>query len=163
MRRPVVESSTKTDEQRLMAVDRQMMPSALYPQQEENGELEIIIENPESVAMMTEDGGMIIDFDPNNPMTGGLNHDSNLAEFMDDQELRHVSSELIGAYNADKDSREDWEKSYIRGLDLLGLKFEDRSIPWDGACGVFHPMLSDSVVRFQSQTIPEIYPASGPS
>jgi hypothetical protein len=106
-----------------MAVDRQMMPSALYPQQEENGELEIIIENPESVAMMTEDGGMIIDFDPNNPMTGGLNHDSNLAEFMDDQELRHVSSELIGAYNADKDSREDWEKSYIRGLDLpfLGM------------------------------------------
>jgi hypothetical protein len=146
-----------------MAVDRQMMPSALYPQQEESGELEIIIENPESVAMMTEDGGMIIDFDPNNPMTGGMNHDSNLAEFMDDQELRHVSSELIGAYNADKDSREDWEKSYVRGLDLLGLKFEDRSIPWDGACGVFHPMLSDSVVRFQSQTIQEIYPASGPA
>ena len=143
-----------------MAIDSAMTPSPL----ELEGEpaLQIEIENPEAVSIETPDGGMLIDFDPNNSMTGGMNHDSNLAEFMDDRDLTDLSSELVGAFNADRDSRADWEQSYIKGLDLMGLKFEDRTTPWDGACGVFHPMLSEAVVRFQAQTIQEIYPASGP-
>ena len=68
----------------------------------------------------------------------------------------------LSQFDADRMSRADWEDSYVRGLDLLGLKFEDRSTPWEGACGVFHPMLSEAVIRFQAQTIQEIYPASGP-
>jgi hypothetical protein len=95
-------------------------------------------------------------------LTGGMSHESNLALFMEERDLYELSSDLLGAYAADKDSRADWEDSYMKGLDLLGLKFEDRSVPWDGACGVFHPMLSEAVVRFQAQTIQEIYPASGP-
>jgi len=143
-----------------VAIDSAMTPSPL----ELEGEpaLQIEIENPEAVSIETPDGGMLIDFDPNNSMTGGMNHDSNLAEFMDDRDLTDLSSELVGAFNADRDSRADWEQSYIKGLDLMGLKFEDRTTPWDGACGVFHPMLSEAVVRFQAQTIQEIYPASGP-
>ena len=143
-----------------MAID-----SALSPFDEDlegEGGLEISIENPDSVAIATEDGGVLIDFDPNNPLTGGMNHSSNLAEFVDPAELDRLGSSLVGSYLSDKDSRKDWEDSYIRGLELLGLKFEDRTTPWDGACGVFHPMLSEAVVRFQAQTIQEIYPAAGP-
>ena len=143
-----------------MAIDSAMTPSPLELQGEPA--LQIEIENPESVSIETPDGGVLVDFDPNNPMTGGMSHDANLAEFIDDRDLTEISSELVGAFNADRDSRSDWEQSYIKGLDLLGLKFEDRTTPWDGACGVFHPMLSEAVVRFQAQTIQEIYPAAGP-
>ena len=89
-------------------------------------------------------------------------HDANLAEYMDENDLRVLASELIRDFDADKNSRSEWEKSYVKGLDLLGLNFEDRTTPWNGACGVFHPMLAEAVVRFQAQTIQEIFPASGP-
>jgi len=122
--------------------------------------LEIIIENPDSVSIMDDDGGMTFDFDPETSMV--ISHGDNLAEHMDETDLMVLGSELVGHFESDKMSRKDWEESYVRGLDLLGLRFEDRSTPWDGACGVFHPMLSEAVIRFQSQTIQEIYPASGP-
>jgi len=143
-----------------MAIDKAQTP--FMPELIEDGNLEIEVVNPESVSIETEDGGVLIDFDPNNPLTGGMNHDSNLAEFIDEQDLMGLSAELVSAYMSDKESRKDWEDSYMKGLDLLGLKFENRSIPWDGACGVFHPMLSEAVIRFQAQTIQEIYPAAGP-
>ena len=142
-----------------MAIDRAATP---FNPQADGGGLEIVIENPESVSMMDEEGGMIIDFDPNASGLMGIEHGSNLAEYMDERDLDGLASELVGQFDADRMSRADWEDSYIRGLDLLGLKFEDRSTPWEGACGVFHPMLSEAVIRFQAQTIQEIYPASGP-
>lgn len=141
-----------------MAIDRLAQPFDAS----EGEELEIVIENPESVSVMDEEGGMVIDFDPNAPELMGVRHDSNLAEFMGEADLDALASELVAQFESDRNSRADWEDSYIRGLDLLGLKFEDRSTPWEGACGVFHPMLSEAVIRFQAQTIQEIYPASGP-
>ena len=141
-----------------MAVDR---PLGQGPLPVTEPEMEIEIVNPESVSVETPDGGMIIDFDPD-VMEGQVAHDDNLAEFIDAGELRAVSSELVSAYESDRDSRSDWEDTYINGLDLLGLKHEDRTIPWDGACGVFHPLLTESVIRFQAQAIQEIFPASGP-
>ena len=141
-----------------MAIDRLAQPFDAS----EGEELEIVIENPESVSVMDEDGGMVIDFDPNASELMGVSHDSNLAEFMSDGDLDALASELVAQFESDRNSRSDWEDAYIRGLDLLGLKFEDRSTPWEGACGVFHPMLSEAVIRFQAQTIQEIYPASGP-
>jgi hypothetical protein len=143
-----------------MAIDKLGMP--FDPESVEGGELEIIIENPESVSLLDEEGGMVIDFDPDSSGLLGDSHDSNLVEFMGDDELYSLASELISQFDSDRQSRSDWEESYVRGLDLLGLKFEDRSTPWEGACGVFHPMLSEAVIRFQAQTIQEIYPASGP-
>ena len=143
-----------------MAIDKAQTP--FMPDLLEEERLEIEVVNPEAVSIETDDGGVLIDFDPDNPLTGGMNHNSNLAEFIDDQELMDLSSELVAAYMSDKDSRKDWEDSYMKGLDLLGLKFEDRTIHWDGACGVFHPMRAEAVVRFQAQTIQEIYPAAGP-
>ena len=131
-----------------------------WPQQEESVEIGIV--NPESVSVETPDGGVLIDFDPNGGMGGGDDHNQNLADLMEEQDLRGIASELVGAFEADRDSRSDWENTYINGLDLLGLKNEDRTEPWDGACGVFHPVLTEAVIRFQAQSIQEIFPAAGP-
>ena len=105
---------------------------------------------------------MIIDFDPNASPVGDEGFDSNLADFMDDDVLMELGNELVSAYNGDKESRADWEETYTKGLDQLGLKIEERTQPWAGACGVFHPMLSEAVIRFQSQSITEMFPAQGP-
>jgi len=131
-------------------------------QEPQDQELTIAIENPDSLAIETEDGGMIIDFDPNAKEIGDVEFDSNLAEHIDDGILQELGSKLVGDYNGDKDSRSEWEETYTKGLDQLGLKIEERTTPWSGACGVFHPMLSEAVIRFQSQSITEMFPAAGP-
>ena len=125
-------------------------------------EVTVAIENPDSVAIETDDGGMIIDFDPDSSPIGMEDFNSNLADYMSDTNLNEIGAELISQFEADKDSRSEWEESYVKGLDQLGLKIEERTTPWAGACGVFHPMLSEAVVRFQSQSIAEMFPAQGP-
>ena len=130
--------------------------------EQDTEEVTVAIENPDSVAIETEDGGMIIDFDPDSSPIGSESFYSNLAEFMSDTDLNEMGADLISQFEADKDSRSEWEESYVKGLDQLGLKIEERTTPWAGACGVFHPMLSEAVVRFQSQSIAEMFPAQGP-
>ena len=145
-----------------MAIDRPLAtPVPVAPMGDEmEGAIEIEIVNPESVSV--EAGGeTVMEFDEDG-LGGMIPHDANLAEYIEDRDLDILSSELIGYFKSDKESRSDWERSYIEGLDLLGLKHEERSMPWDGACGVFHPLLTESVIRFQSQAIQEIFPASGP-
>ena len=146
-----------------MAIERKpATPVEGTIEQEQEEEISIAIENPESVAIETEDGGVIIDFDPNATEMGESDFNSNLAEFIDDNDLNSIGKELIDAYTGDKESRAEWEETYTKGLDQLGLKFEDRTEPWAGACGVFHPMMSEAVIRFQSQAISEMFPAQGP-
>tara|TARA_R110002126_G_scaffold125472_5_gene267692 strand:- start:986 stop:3454 length:2469 start_codon:yes stop_codon:yes gene_type:complete len=146
-----------------MAIERQpATPIEGTVEQESPEAISIAIENPESVSIETEDGGMIIDFDPNSKEAGDEDFDSNLADFMDDSDLSDLGNELISSYKNDKESRSDWEETYTKGLDQLGLKMEERTTPWSGACGVFHPMLSEAVIRFQSQSITEMFPAQGP-
>jgi len=145
-----------------MAIDRTLRSNPLIG---EGGDIEIEIENPEAVSIETEDGGVILDFDPDASTLaslGMLPHDANLAEIVKESELNVMASDLIGQFKSDKESRADWERAYVDGLDLLGLKNEDRTTPWDGACGVFHPLLSEAVIKFQSQAIQELFPASGP-
>ena len=86
----------------------------------------------------------------------------NLAENMGEDELTSIADDLINSFNSDDDSRTEWKKTYEDGLNLLGLKIEERTEPWDGACGVYHPLLSEAVVRFQSEAITETFPAAGP-
>ena len=126
----------------------------------EEAAVEIEIVNPEAVSIDTPDGGVVIDFDPD--MEDLVEHGSNLAEHLDDSELGEIKSELVGAFEADRSSRSEWEETYIKGLDLLGLKIEERTTPWPGACGVFHPVLSEAVIRFQAEAIMETFPAKGP-
>jgi len=88
--------------------------------------------------------------------------DANLAEELDERAIESLASELLEDIENDKNSRKEWEKAYVEGIKLLGLQIEERTEPWSGACGVFHPMLSEAVVRFQSETISETFPAQGP-
>jgi len=92
----------------------------------------------------------------------GEDFDDNLAELVDPSKLASLAGTLEGDIDNDRLSRKDWEQAYIDGLKLLGLKYEERTEPWTGACGVFHPMITEAVVRFQSETITETFPASGP-
>ncbi len=126
-------------------------------------EVKVEVVNPDAVSVETEDGGMIIDFtgEQVEEIMGG-EFDRNLAEEIDEDELHHMASELISSFNADRQSRSEWAKSYVKGLDLLGMKIEERQQPWAGSSGVFHPILTESIVRFQAQAMGEIYPASGP-
>ena len=127
-------------------------------------EVEFVIEEDSDLVEEIEDdeGGVLIDFDPDASAMEEVEFGENLAEHMEDDELGKISSELVSQYNSDKESRKDWEESYVKGLDQLGMKIDDRTSPWEGACGVNHPILSEAVVRFQSQAIGEIFPAGGP-
>ena len=87
---------------------------------------------------------------------------ANLAEYISDDELSKFSADLVNAFEADKDSRKDWEDTYIKGLDMLGFKYENRTEPFEGASGVVHPLLAESVTQFQAQAYKELLPPSGP-
>jgi hypothetical protein len=119
-------------------------------------DIEIEIEDPEAVRIGMD--GMEIEIEPKDEE----GFDENLAETLPESVLQTLSSELLADYDADVNSRRDWLDAYVKGLDLLGLKNQDRTEPWAGACGVTHPMLMESAVRFQSDTIVETFPASGP-
>ena len=121
-------------------------------------DIEIEIENPEGVKIGFD--GVEIDLEPEEDTEEGF--DANLAENMDPGELSTLAGELIDDYDNDIQSRKDWETTYAEGLKLLGLKYEERTEPWSGACGTFSPILTEAVVRFQSEAITELFPATGP-
>ena len=152
-----------------MAVDKAITPLEMADLQQRldaapmpEDALVIGIDNPDAVSIETEDGGMLIDFQPELE-ADEIPFDANLAEHIDEHILDAIGSELQSAYEDDKASRREWEEAYMAGLDQLGLKVEDRTTPWPGACGVHHPLLAEAVVRFQSQAISEIFPAAGPA
>jgi len=121
--------------------------------------IEIQIENPDGVIVGLD--GIEIDLMPDDSKEGE-EFDSNLAEFMDDGELEKLASDLMGDVDADVNSRKDWVEMFVKGLDVLGMKYEERTEPWLGACGVFSTVLTEAAVRFQSETIIETFPAQGP-
>jgi hypothetical protein len=125
---------------------------------EEPQQLEIEIEDPEAVSI-TADGFKL---EMRRGEATEEDFDANLAEFMDDSALASLGSELVGEFGKDVADRKEWMQTYVDGLKLLGLKYEERTEPWNGACGVFHPMLTESVVRFQSEAVMETFPAAGP-
>jgi hypothetical protein len=121
-------------------------------------DLSIEIENPESVTL--DDGSMEITIVPGKEEDDEFN--DNLAEDMDEGQLTELSGDLIGEYDADINSRKDWLTTYVDGLELLGLKVEDRTEPWPGACNVYHPLMTEALVKFQAETMMETFPAAGP-
>ena len=133
-------------------------PAGIPAQALEAEPIEIEIEDPEEVRIGI--GGMEIEITKDE--TEGEEFDANLAEFMDERELQSLAEELIDEYDKDNRDRKEWIQTYVDGLKLLGLKYEERTEPWQGACGVFHPMLTESVVRFQSEAMMETFPAQGP-
>jgi len=121
-------------------------------------DIEIEIEDPESVNIGL--GDIEIDLKPQKETSKDF--DANLADYMDDDDLDSLGMDLVEDFGKDIDDRRDWIKTYVDGLKLLGLQYEERTEPWQGACGVFHPMLTESVVRFQSEAMMETFPAMGP-
>jgi len=128
------------------------------PQNPETTALSIEIENPESVTL--DDGSMEITIIPGKEDDDEFN--VNLAEDMDEGQLTQLSGDLLGEYDADINSRKDWLNTYVDGLELLGLKVEDRTEPWPGACNVYHPLMTEALVKFQAETMMETFPAAGP-
>ena len=114
---------------------------------------------------MADDGSITVDFgDPNDfEAPQDIPHDANLAEFIDESELAGIAHDLIDLFYSDRMSRKDWADAYVKGLDLLGFKAEDRTQPWQGASGVFHPMMAEAAIRFQAQAMGELFPPSGPA
>jgi hypothetical protein len=125
---------------------------------EEGPDVEIEIVNPEGLSIGMD--GMVIDLLPED--VNEVEFDANLAEEMDEGALAKVASEIIEMVDADINSRKDWTEMYVRGLEVLGMKYEERTEPWNGACGVFSTVLTEAAVRFQSETIIETFPAQGP-
>jgi hypothetical protein len=121
-------------------------------------QIEIEIEDPESVTIGM--GDMEIEIEPDKDSEDDFN--ANLAEFIGEDVLQSLAEELISDYDEDVASRKDWMQTYVDGLELLGMKIEERTEPWEGACGVFHPMLSEALVKFQSETMMATFPAAGP-
>ena len=120
--------------------------------------LEIEIENPDSVTLA--DGSMEITLEPGKEVNDEFSR--NLAEDMDDSELTGLASELMEYVDSDINSRKDWTETYVKGLEVLGMKYEERTEPWNGACGVFSTVLTEAAIRFQSETITETFPSQGP-
>ena len=121
-------------------------------------DIEIEIEDPERVEIGV--GGLEIVIEPGKD--GSEDFNANIAEEMDEDDLVSLAGDLLGEFEEDVSSRKDYMQTYVDGLDLLGMKLEDRTEPWPGACGVYHPLLSEALVKFQAETIMETFPASGP-
>jgi hypothetical protein len=128
--------------------------------QDDTPAIEIEIDNPDDVKIGI--GGLEIDLMPGEGGAKAEKHGDNLAEFMSEGDLSSVASELLELVDADITSRRDWVDMYVRGLEVLGMKYEDRTEPWEGACGVYSTVLTEAAIRFQSETIIETFPAAGP-
>jgi len=147
-----------------MAISKPMTPSDILMASSGTDDIEVAIADfTEATTTEQEDGSIVVDFGGGTDSEDAADHDANLAEFMDDSDLGSVSSDLVDGFLADQNSRKEWSMAYVKGLDLLGMKIEDRTQPWSGASGVYHPMLSEAVVRFQAQAMGELMPASGPA
>jgi hypothetical protein len=143
-----------------MAIDKALYqaPEGIDALAEQESPLEIEIENPEGVTIGMD--GLEIEIEPESEKSDDFY--VNLAEEIDERVLQSLASDLTSDFEGDVAARKDWIQTYVDGLELLGLKIEERSEPWEGACGVYHPLLSEALVKFQSETMMSIFPAMGP-
>ena len=144
-----------------MAIEKGLYAAAkgLDEEVEEGPGLEIEIVNPDMVTL--DDGSVEITLVPDEGV-GPTSFDSNLAEFIEEDTLSKLANDMVGYVDTDIDSRKDWADTFVKGLDVLGFKYEERTEPWEGACGVFSTVLAEAAIRFQAETMSETFPASGP-
>lgn len=125
--------------------------------------LEVLVDDDEAVATETPDGGMVIDFGGPKPETpNAIDFDGDLTALFDARELTRLGHEIVATVNDDDMGRSEWKKTYTKGLKLLGLNIEERTEPWEGASGAFHPLLLESVIRFNAQAMTDLFPGAGP-
>jgi len=147
-----------------MAIEKGLYaaPEGIDDELEMEGEtaLEIEIVDPEMVTL--DDGSVEITLIPDADISDVMSFDANLAEALDDGQLNELADDLVGLVDADIDSRKDWADTFVKGLDVLGFKYEERTDPWEGACGVYSTVLAEAAIRFQAETMSETFPAAGP-
>ena len=149
-----------------MAVEKGLFQAPKGVEEEETEQLEIEIVNPDMVTL--DDGSMEVTImlmfgkETGAEGVGTGSFDENIAENMDDDKLAAVADELLGNIDSDLESRKEWADTFVRGLDVLGFKYEERSEPWEGACGVYSNVLAEAAIRFQAETMGETFPAQGP-
>jgi hypothetical protein len=143
-----------------MAIEKSLyeLPQGLEAAAAMQEPIEIEIEDPESVTIGID--GLEIEITPEKETAEDF--DANLAEYLDERELAQICGDLLGDVESDVSSRKDWMQTYTDGIELLGMKLEERSEPWEGACGVYHPLLSEALVKFQAETVMETLPPAGP-
>ena len=141
-----------------MAIEKALYQAPLGIEEEPAEAIEIEVVDPESMSIKMD--GVEIDIEPRE--LGETDFDANLAEFMNESELTQFGSELTSDVENDENSRKDWADMLVKGLEVLGIKYEERTEPWNGACGIFSTLLSEAAIRFQSETIMETFPAKGP-
>jgi hypothetical protein len=143
-----------------MAIEKSLyeLPQGLEAAAAMQEPIEIEIEDPESVTIGLD--GLEIEIKPRKETAKDF--DANLAEYLDERELAQICGDLLGDVESDVSSRKDWMQTYTDGIELLGMKLEERSEPWEGACGVYHPLLSEALVKFQAETVMETLPPAGP-
>ena len=147
-----------------MAIEKPMEPSDILETVEDDlgSDLMVVVEDPEAIEVEMDDGSVVIQFGDDPEMGEDVPHDANLAESIEDAELESIANELIEHFSSDRESRGEWASAYIKGMDLLGMKVEERTEPWNGASGVYHPMMTEAVIKFQAQAMGELLPAAGP-
>ena len=147
-----------------MAIEKGLYaaPEGIDDELEMEGEsaLEIEIVDPEMVTL--DDGSVEITIIPDANISDITSFDANIADFLDDGQLNELADDLVGLVDADIDSRKDWADTFVKGLDVLGFKYEERTDPWEGACGVYSTVLAEAAIRFQAETMSETFPAAGP-
>ena len=147
-----------------MAIEKGLYaaPEGIDDELEMEGEsaLEIEIVDPEMVTL--DDGSVEITIIPDANISDITSFDANIADFLDDGQLNELADDLVGLVDADIDSRKDWADTFVKGLDVLGFKYEERTDPWEGACGVYSTVLAEAAIRFQAETMSETFPSAGP-
>jgi len=146
-----------------MAVEKGLYAAPLGLEEEaeiEDSDLEIEIVNPDAVTL--DDGSMEITIIPGAEVSDVTEFDINIAEVLDEGHLGQIANELSSLVQADIDGRKDWADTFVKGLDVLGFKYEERTEPWEGACGVYSTVLAEAAIRFQAETMSETFPAAGP-
>ena len=143
-----------------MAVEKGLFQAPKGVEEEETEQLEIEIVNPDMVTL--DDGSMEVTIVPDAEGVSTGAFDENIAENMEEDQLAAGADELLGNIDSDLESRKEWADTFVRGLDVLGFKYEERSEPWEGACGVYSNVLTEAAIRFQAETMGETFPAQGP-
>jgi hypothetical protein len=145
-----------------MAIEKGLYaaPEGIETEAVEESALEIEIVNPDAVTL--DDGSMEITLIPGGDETDIIDFGDNIADAMEDSDLIALAEELVGFVDSDIASRKDWADSFVKGLDVLGFKYEERTEPWEGACGVYSTVLAEAAIRFQAETMSETFPAAGP-
>ena len=143
-----------------MAIEKGLFQAPKGVEEEETEQLEIEVVNPDMVTL--DDGSMEITIVPDGGKESSGEFDENLAESMEEDELSLLSTDISGLIDSDVESRKDWADTFVKGLDVLGFKYEERTEPWEGACGVYSNVLAEAAIRFQAETMSETFPAAGP-